>query len=739
MNERDTATNPAAGTTPARSGRYCLVVTELLGHRTAGGIATATTFLAELLAAAGHQVTLFDASGDLEELSAEWRARYRAKNIVVERLDRRQTVSPPYIADSYRTYHQLKGRDFDVIVFQDWRGLGYCSASAKRSGLAFGATRLVHIVHGPTPWLWEANQTVTIDTEGFAAAHIEQRAAELADTVVGPSDYLLDWMAERWALPADRRHIFYPTARMVGLQVAPERTVASGGEPAELRELVFFGRYEERKGVRIFAQALNRLGPDRLRGLNVTFLGRAVPFSAAEITELIDDAVIDSLGALTFITDKDSLGARTYLSGPGRLALIPSLIDNSPNVVIECIEDGISFLAAASGGIPELVAEVDRDRVLFAPTGPAFAERLAGVLAAGRVSAPAAQGWVDEEILPAWEALLDASPPLPDTTATPLVSVIIPHHNQLALFAHTLASVAAQDYPNLELVVVDDGTPDDDVLDGLNALLDEPWGRPIRFVRQDNAYLGAARNTGIRAAQGELLVFVDDDDIVEPNYVSTLVTAAQATGAAAVSSVLVTHTDDGSDLFGSTGVPYVFVGDAVHLATSWNTIGGAGCLVRREAWEAAGGFHTRHGVGHEDWTLLVTIALSGRTVVAVPEPLYRYRIRRTSMLRSTTRWRNMRPVFDAFEPLLPPMLRSWPELIHGQQQLIDDLRVRFGELFADLADAEVARAKAEAATLEVERLRAELDALYASSTWKLGATALTPVRALRAVRAQRRR
>ncbi|MGD9755048.1 MAG: glycosyltransferase, partial [Acidimicrobiia bacterium] len=260
-------------------GRYCLVVTELLGHRTAGGIATATTFLAELLAAAGHEVTLFDASGDQEDLSAEWRARYRAKNIAVERIDRRQVVSPPYIADSYRTYHQLKGRDFDVIVFQDWRGLGYCSMSAKRSGLAFAATRLVHIVHGPTPWLWEANQTVTIDTEGFAAAHIEQRAAELADTVVGPSDYLLDWMAARWSLPADRRHIFYPTASMVGLRVAPERSDQTDADGASidrsaLRERGFGGRYEERKGVRIVAQALNRLGAERLRGSGVPFRGR---------------------------------------------------------------------------------------------------------------------------------------------------------------------------------------------------------------------------------------------------------------------------------------------------------------------------------------------------------------------------------------------------------------------------------------------------------------------------------
>jgi glycosyltransferase involved in cell wall biosynthesis len=343
---------------------------------------------------------------------------------------------------------------------------------------------------------------------------------------------------------------------------------------------------------------------------------------------------------------------------------------------------------------------------------------------------------VDDEILPAWEALLEPAPgPVPPADS-PLVSVVIPHHAQLELFAHTLRSVAAQDYPNLEIVVVDDGTPDDTVLEGLKELLDEPWGRPISFIRQDNAYLGAARNTGVRAAQADLLAFVDDDDIVEPHYVSTLVTAARVAGADAVSSVLVTHVDDGSDLYGSVGIPFVFVGDAVHLATSWNTIGGAGCLVRRQAWEAVGGFHTRHGVGHEDWTLLTSIALSGRTVISVPEPLYRYRIRRTSMLRSTTRYRNMRPVFDAFVPLLPPMFASWPELIHGQQQTIDDLWLRLVELETEHALLKQALVNADRDSAERDALLAEREGLYDSVTWKLGAVATAPARLWRRRRAR---
>ena len=77
--------------------------------------------------------------------------------------------------------------------------------SAKRAGLAFGSTRLVHIVHGPSAWLWEANHDLAVRPEDFAIAHNERRAAEQADTVVGPSAYLVGWMRDAgWQLPADQ-------------------------------------------------------------------------------------------------------------------------------------------------------------------------------------------------------------------------------------------------------------------------------------------------------------------------------------------------------------------------------------------------------------------------------------------------------------------------------------------------------------------------------------------------------
>jgi glycogen synthase len=124
--------------------RVCFAVTELLGLVRNGGIATATTHAAQVLSQQGYQVDLFYC-GLQDELEGEWAERYRRAGVTVRWLDRSQMVHPPFIADSYRLYQQLKQLSYDAVVFQDWQGLGYCSVVAKRQGLAFDRTRLIHI------------------------------------------------------------------------------------------------------------------------------------------------------------------------------------------------------------------------------------------------------------------------------------------------------------------------------------------------------------------------------------------------------------------------------------------------------------------------------------------------------------------------------------------------------------------------------------------------------------------
>ena len=102
----------------------------------------------------------------------------------------------------------------------------------------------------------------------------------------------------------------------------------------------------------------------------------------------------------------------------------------------------------------------------------------------------------------------------------PLVSVIIAAHNSGAWLSETIDSALAQTWSRREIIVVDDGSTED-----LRARI-EPYGTAVSCIRQDNAGAGAARNTGIRAASGDFIAFLDHDDVWLPDKLSTQIAAA---------------------------------------------------------------------------------------------------------------------------------------------------------------------------------------------------------------------
>lgn len=109
----------------------------------------------------------------------------------------------------------------------------------------------------------------------------------------------------------------------------------------------------------------------------------------------------------------------------------------------------------------------------------------------------------------------------------PLVSVIVPVYNVEPYIDQCLTSLRKQRYPHLEIIVVDDGSPDGSVAIAERHAAEDPR---LRVVRQPNGGLGAARNTGIKHATGAYLTFVDSDDILPPKAVGTMVGSAERTG-----------------------------------------------------------------------------------------------------------------------------------------------------------------------------------------------------------------
>ena len=106
----------------------------------------------------------------------------------------------------------------------------------------------------------------------------------------------------------------------------------------------------------------------------------------------------------------------------------------------------------------------------------------------------------------------------------PLVSVVIPVYGVERYLDECVSSVVSQTYRNIEVILVDDGSPDD-----CPAMCDE-WARRdgrVRALHRNNGGLSAARNSGFGAARGEYVLFVDSDDLVVPTLVEKAVKRLQ--------------------------------------------------------------------------------------------------------------------------------------------------------------------------------------------------------------------
>lgn len=106
-----------------------------------------------------------------------------------------------------------------------------------------------------------------------------------------------------------------------------------------------------------------------------------------------------------------------------------------------------------------------------------------------------------------------------------VVSVIIPVYNVEEFIFRTVESVMNQDYKNIEIILVDDGSPDNSA-----KIIDELAKKDDRItcVHKENGGVSSARNAGLKIASGEYVTFIDGDDWVEPKYISYLLNLVES-------------------------------------------------------------------------------------------------------------------------------------------------------------------------------------------------------------------
>ena len=627
----------------ASSPRICIATWEIEGPSRNAGIGTAYTSMADALRRANYDVTILFLVGwhPPDVNMSDWVRHYQAKgiNLIPLPMPHTPTIQAAWAGSvSYHTYVWLKDHqhNFDIIHFPECLGLGFYSLLAKRQGIAFAQTTFVVGTHGPILWVKEGNQDYLRNLGELEIDHMERTSVAAADIVVSPSQYLLGWMVQNgWELP---RQTF--VAPYIRPDAATFSDLGLPQEKREIREIVFFGRLELRKGLRLFCDAIDSLCADGANlDFEISFLGKETKIYGRSSVGYISDRSKKWSVPWRLISNKYQAGAIEYLRGVGRLAVIASLGDNYPNTVLECVGAGIPFLASNTGGIPEIFASEDNAEVCFEPRPEILADRIRAVLAKGASSARPSISFADNEKRwvswhrnirthtkrnqsPANESNSDEEPDFP------LVSVCFPFTTSENKIAATLASLKTQDYPNFEVILVEGGG-------GISSQTSssDDWfeleGLRTKRIRQRSREVGAGRNRAALEAKGTYLFFVDDHTLLLPSSaLSAFVRVAQKVDVPIVTSSI-------SFFLGSSGESpedrmedsrRPFLGGDIATGAYVNCFGSTNALIRRDAFDAVGGFSDEAASSLDDWEFFSKAALLSLQIETIPEVFIWYRV-----------------------------------------------------------------------------------------------------------------
>jgi glycosyltransferase involved in cell wall biosynthesis len=209
----------------------------------------------------------------------------------------------------------------------------------------------------------------------------------------------------------------------------------------------------------------------------------------------------------------------------------------------------------------------------------------------------------------------------------PRVSIIIPVYNGAKTIRQTIAAALQQTFPDFELIVIDDGSQDSTL-----AILGEFHDPRLKVSPHSKSGLSASRNRGVSLAGGDLVAFLDADDIWLPDKLELQVAALEEHPEAALAYVWTDYIDEAGR----------FIHPGQHACNGGRVLGallgsnfietGSNPLVRRAAVEECGGFDESLTAA-EDWDLWLRVAMRYPFVV-VPHALVLYRVHPDSMSSS---------------------------------------------------------------------------------------------------------
>ncbi|MBN1875878.1 MAG: glycosyltransferase [Anaerolineae bacterium] len=249
----------------------------------------------------------------------------------------------------------------------------------------------------------------------------------------------------------------------------------------------------------------------------------------------------------------------------------------------------------------------------------------------------------------------------------PRVSVITPTYNRATYLQAALASILAQSLAPWEIIIIDDGSTDNTI----QIIRDAPG--PIRLFQQAHQGVVAARNLGLEKSSGDLIAWLDSDDLWEPDFLATVVPLLAKDGMLDGVYTGFTMIDAGGAKL-RTSVRVEPPDQLYEMLTQGCFILTSSFVARKRCYDDVGGFDPQFRIA-EDADMFLRLARQFR-IVGVPQPLVRYRVHATNTMANADAFREARLRFAH---------KQCGEDLDSGSNLSNAARVAYGHAFRAIA------------------------------------------------------
>ena len=439
-----------------------------------------------------------------------------------------------YLVSEYLLKRE-QSNPFDVVEFPDYKGFGYVTFKQKRLAGAFENTHLVVRIHGAT-CIWNQIDGVDLHSRELMQLYqMERYSLQYADSWILPGKRLADQYHQILGIDFPDLNILTPVFKQLG-EAGCYWNAEATRNPA-VKRVMFYGKQQHVKGLDYFIDAAIRIletsetrkvpfeflivGQDTpsqwgSRGSYGETLRKRIPVKWRDSIRFLGRIDINTLPELVSSCDCAVIPSRmeTFCLAAHELNWlgIPLVLNKIP-VFEDYFEDGKSCLF-----FDDEASELT-DKILSVVGNSELRETLRLNNNATSIADRGKTGNRDIYLsLGTGETVGNAA----SSDDSPLVSIIIPYFNDMRHYLReTLESVRDQNYPNYEVIVVNDGSTQELANETFEKIKEayRQWDA-FKFFTKENGGLGSARNFGIDHAKGDYILPLDSDDIIENTFVT---------------------------------------------------------------------------------------------------------------------------------------------------------------------------------------------------------------------------